>query len=178
MNQFESPTELPRRAEASPLWNPYLAGVLLGLTLLASLLTSGRRLGPRAGIARIGAVAESLHHAAPCGGKRIFWGLGHDPLRTTSCSCLSARCSADSSRPSPGGVDAQLESGQPPRAGLAWRWPCRRRVGRFREPGGGGCTSGQALTGGAMLVTGSLLFLGAMFAGGYAVAWFVRRQWQ
>ena len=43
---------------------------------------------------------------------------------------------------------------------------------------GRGCTSGQALTGGAMLVTGSLLFLGAMFAGGYAVAWFVRRQWQ
>jgi hypothetical protein len=29
-----------------------------------------------------------------------------------------------------------------------------------------------------MLVTGSLLFLGAMFAGGYAVAWFVRDQWE
>jgi hypothetical protein len=41
-----------------------------------------------------------------------------------------------------------------------------------------GCTSGQALTGGAMLATGSLLFLGAMFASGYAMAWFVRRQWQ
>jgi uncharacterized membrane protein YedE/YeeE len=41
-----------------------------------------------------------------------------------------------------------------------------------------GCTSGQALTGGAMLATGSLLFLGAMFVSGYAMAWFVRRQWQ
>ena len=41
-----------------------------------------------------------------------------------------------------------------------------------------GCTSGQALTGGAMLATGSLLFLGSMFASGYAMAWFVRRQWQ
>jgi uncharacterized membrane protein YedE/YeeE len=41
-----------------------------------------------------------------------------------------------------------------------------------------GCTSGQALTGGAMLVSGSLMFLGAMFASGYAMAWFVRRQWQ
>jgi hypothetical protein len=29
-----------------------------------------------------------------------------------------------------------------------------------------------------MLATGSLLFLGSMFVGGYAIAWFVRRQWQ
>ena len=41
-----------------------------------------------------------------------------------------------------------------------------------------GCTSGQALTGGAMLATGSLLFLVSVFAGGYATAYFVRRQWQ
>jgi len=41
-----------------------------------------------------------------------------------------------------------------------------------------GCTSGQALTGGAMLASGSLLFLASMFASGYAMAWFVRRQWQ
>ncbi|MCE5243951.1 MAG: YeeE/YedE family protein, partial [Desulfobacteraceae bacterium] len=40
-----------------------------------------------------------------------------------------------------------------------------------------GCTSGQALTGGAMLLTGSLVFLVFVFAGGYAVAWFVRSQW-
>jgi len=29
-----------------------------------------------------------------------------------------------------------------------------------------------------MLATGSLLFLGSMFISGYAMAWFVRRQWQ
>jgi hypothetical protein len=40
-----------------------------------------------------------------------------------------------------------------------------------------GCTSGQALTGSAMLLSGSLLFLVCVFAGGYATAWFVRRQW-
>ena len=40
-----------------------------------------------------------------------------------------------------------------------------------------GCTSGQALTGGALLLTGSLVFLVCTFAGGYAAAWFVRRQW-
>jgi uncharacterized membrane protein YedE/YeeE len=41
----------------------------------------------------------------------------------------------------------------------------------------GGCTSGQALTGGAMALNGSLVFLVCCFAGGYAAAWFVRRQW-
>ena len=40
-----------------------------------------------------------------------------------------------------------------------------------------GCTSGQALSGSALLLTGSLLFLVSVFAGGYATAWFVRRQW-
>ena len=40
-----------------------------------------------------------------------------------------------------------------------------------------GCTSGQALTGGALLSAGSWAFMFAVFGGGYAVAWFVRRQW-
>jgi len=40
-----------------------------------------------------------------------------------------------------------------------------------------GCTSGQALSGGALLLTGSMVFLVCLFAGGYATAWFVRRQW-
>jgi hypothetical protein len=40
-----------------------------------------------------------------------------------------------------------------------------------------GCTSGQALTGGALLSVGSWAFMLAVFAGGYAVAYFLRRQW-
>jgi uncharacterized membrane protein YedE/YeeE len=40
-----------------------------------------------------------------------------------------------------------------------------------------GCTSGQALSGGAVLSVGSWAFAFAVFAGGYAVAWFVRRLW-
>jgi hypothetical protein len=41
-----------------------------------------------------------------------------------------------------------------------------------------GCTSGQALSGGALLLTGSLIFMMCVFAGGYAAAYFFRRQWQ
>ncbi len=40
-----------------------------------------------------------------------------------------------------------------------------------------GCTSGQALSGGAVLAVGSWAFMFAVFAGGYAVAWFLRRLW-
>ena len=40
-----------------------------------------------------------------------------------------------------------------------------------------GCTSGQALSGGAVLATGSWLFMLMVFAGGYATAYFVRKEW-
>jgi hypothetical protein len=41
-----------------------------------------------------------------------------------------------------------------------------------------GCTSGQALSGGAIQSVGSWAFMFSVFAGGYAVAYFVRRQWR
>jgi len=40
-----------------------------------------------------------------------------------------------------------------------------------------GCTSGLALTGGATLSLGGWVFMFAVFAGAYATAWFVRKQW-
>jgi hypothetical protein len=40
-----------------------------------------------------------------------------------------------------------------------------------------GCTSGQALSGGALMSVGSWIFMLAVFAGGYALAYFVRREW-
>ena len=40
-----------------------------------------------------------------------------------------------------------------------------------------GCTSGQGLVGGAELSVGAWVFLMCIFAGGWMVAWFVRKQW-
>jgi uncharacterized membrane protein YedE/YeeE len=40
-----------------------------------------------------------------------------------------------------------------------------------------GCASGQGLVGGAELSVGSWTFLLCMFIGGFATAWFVRKQW-
>jgi uncharacterized membrane protein YedE/YeeE len=41
-----------------------------------------------------------------------------------------------------------------------------------------GCTSGQALSGGAVLAAGSWAFMFAVFGGGYAVAWPLRKLWR
>lgn len=40
-----------------------------------------------------------------------------------------------------------------------------------------GCTSGQALVGGTELSVGAWAFMFSIFLGGFAVAYFVRRQW-
>ena len=40
-----------------------------------------------------------------------------------------------------------------------------------------GCTSGQALSGGAVLSAGSWAFMFAVFGGGYALAYLVRKLW-
>ena len=50
---MNEPTIHQRRPK--PYMNPYLAGVLLGLTLLASYLILGAGLGASGGIARIAA---------------------------------------------------------------------------------------------------------------------------
>ena len=41
-----------------------------------------------------------------------------------------------------------------------------------------GCTSGQALSGGALMSVGAWAFMFSVFAGGYATAWFVRKEWR
>jgi hypothetical protein len=41
-----------------------------------------------------------------------------------------------------------------------------------------GCTSGQALSGGALLSAGSWAFMMCVFGGGYALVYFMRREWR
>ena len=162
-----------------PYMNPYLAGVLLGLTLLASFLILGAGLGASAGIARVGAFAESCVAAEHVLSSEYFGRWGAQPLRYYLVFMLAGTFL--------GGLFSAL---------LANRLGLRIERGRAASAGlraglalaGGiivgyasrlaqGCTSGQALTGGAMLLSGSLLFMCCVFAGGYATAWFVRRQW-
>jgi hypothetical protein len=87
-----------------------------------------------------------------------------------------------------GGVIASVTSGRFGREVL--RGPTFSKGGRIALAIGGGilmgfaakltrgCTSGQALSGGAILSVGAWAFMFSVFAGGYAAAWFNRRQWR
>ncbi len=162
-----------------PYSNPYLAGVLLGLVLLASFVVLGAGLGASSGIARIGAWTSMCAAATHTLGCEYFGAWGERPLNYYLVFMLAgtfagALFSAIQARR----VRVQVERG----AGF----PAGRRL-LYALAGGvivgfasrlaQGCTSGQALSGGALLLTGSLVFMICVFVSGYAVAWFVRRQW-
>ncbi len=164
---------------AKPYSNPYLAGVLLGMTVLASYLILGAGLGASAGIARAGAFCELALAPARTLASRYFGEWGAEPLNyylvfmLAGVFCgglisalLADRCAVIVER---GARCSALKR-------LVFALAGGVIVG-FASRLANGCTSGQALSGSAVLLTGSLLFLISVFAGGYAAAWFVRRQW-
>lgn len=162
-----------------PYWNPYLAGVLLGLVLLGSFLILGAGLGASGGIARVAASAEGLIAREHTLASEYFGAWGGSPLSYYLVYMLAGTflgglfSAVQANR-----IGIQVEKGKAARTAhrLVLALSGGVLVG-FASRLAQGCTSGQALTGGAMLLTGSLVFLVFVFAGGYAVAWFVRSQW-
>ena len=164
---------------AKPYANPYLAGVMLGLTLLASYLILGAGLGASAGIARLGAFCELALAPARTLASQYFGSWGPRPLQYYLVFMLAGVFCG-------GLVSALLAERFAVSVERGARCSSLKRL-LFALAGGvivgfasrlaNGCTSGQALSGSAVLLTGSLLFLVCVFAGGYAAAWFVRRQW-
>jgi hypothetical protein len=155
---------------------------LLGLTLLASFLILGAGLGASAGPARVGAFAEQCILPAHVAASDYF---GHWVEEGRSILnyylvfmfvgvFLGGLLSAILARRISPGVERGKAFGVTPRLLLAAGGGV---VTGFASRLANGCTSGQALSGGAMLLNGSLVFMVCVFAGGYAAAWFVRRQW-
>ncbi len=74
----------------------------------------------------------------------------------------------------------KLETNKGPNISKRTRWAMAFIGGGFMGYGARmarGCTSGQALSGGAVLSVGSWVFMFAVFGGGYALAYFVRKLW-
>jgi hypothetical protein len=163
-------------------WNPYLAGVALGLVLLASFLVMGNGLGAsgaslRLGVAALGSLAPGLVERSP--GLAKAWAGGHPFDFWLSFEVLGVLL---------GGFVGAYTSGRLKVETLsAPGFPRGRRL-LLAVLGGllmgaaarvtRGCTSGQALSGGALLSVGAWAFMFSVFAGGYATAYFVRRQWR
>lgn len=169
--------------EQRPYWNPYKAGFLLGLVLLASFVLTGRGLGASGSFKHV--VAAGLHAASPTWTEENV-SVGRffaDPARAsmddwivwlTAGTLLGGGIAVLTAR------RFKAETVMGPRADRRWRWVLAGAGGALAGFGAQlarGCTSGQALTGGAQLALGSWLFMLCVFGGAYALAWFVRRQW-
>ena len=143
----------------SPYWNPYLAGVLLGLTLLAS--AADARGWASGGLARIGAEVESWI-APGIRRQRLFLGPG------ARIHCRTTRLHA-AGRVSGGLVSAifarriepQVERGKAATAGEGWALAAGGILPVMR-PAWPAVHFRTALSGGAMLLTGSLIFMGCI----------------
>jgi hypothetical protein len=163
-------------------WNPYLGGVALGLVLLSAFLLMGKGLGASGASFRVGTWAANA--VAPA----------HVAKVPAMADVIEERHPLDDwlvyevAGVLLGGFLGALTSGRLKREVL--KGPTFGSAGRIALAVGGGaamgvaaklargCTSGQALSGGAALSVGSWVFMLCVFAGGYAAAWFLRRQWR
>jgi hypothetical protein len=166
-----------------PYWNPYLAGFVLGLVLLASFVVTGRGLGASGTFKHL--AAEAIHAASPTYAEespnigRFF----ADPTRSSLDDWivwLSVGTAVGGAIAAFTARRFKVETVLGPRGDRQYRWVLAVAGGAlsgFAAQLARGCTSGQALTGGAQLALGSWAFMLSVFAGGYALAWFLRKQW-
>jgi len=165
-----------------PYWNPYAAGALLGLVLLGAFLIAGQGLGASAFPKRT--LAYAAHAVAPAWTEAnpefsAYIADGANPLQNwLVVEVIAVLLGGFVGAVLAGRFKPAVERG--PNVTVKQRLALAFAGGAimgFAAALGRGCTSGQALSGGATLATGSLVFMLAVFAGGYAFAWVVRRQW-
>lgn len=175
---MSSPSTRPK-----PYADPYIAGVGLGLVLLAAFVVMGRGLGASGAFAATAAGVTNIvapdaaqangyfgRYLTEPGGPWTNW-LVFEIIGVFLGGFMSARLAGRFHR----GVEKGPRIADRTRLYFALGGGALMGVGAVLARG---CTSGQALTGGALLSVGSWGFLVAAFLGAYAVAPFVRRLWQ
>lgn len=167
-----------------PLWNPYLAGVALGLVLLASFLIMGWGLGSSGAVTRLGVGAAHVVAPQAVESNEYFAryvGQGHVLDDWLVYCVLGVFLGGLLGAYTGGRLRSEVIRGAghlvSPRARLVLAMSGGLLMGIAARLARG-CTSGQAVTGGALLSLGSWVFMLAVFAGGYLLAPFVRRQWR
>lgn len=162
--------------------HPYLAALLLGLVLFASFFLTGNGLGASGGLNRV--VVAVQDQIAPEHVDRTPYLLkmaGGDlnPLDDWIVPMIVGALLGGFFSGWRGGR-LQVETNKGPRISVRTRWLLAFVGGAIMGYGARmarGCTSGLALSGGAVLSLGAWLFMFSIFAGGYALAYFVRRLW-
>jgi uncharacterized membrane protein YedE/YeeE len=171
-----------KKRETKPYMNSYLAGILLGLVLFSSFFFTGNGLGASGGLNRLLVFVEDLIVPAHVNNTPYLLAMAggdKNPLDSwvvfiTVGTVLGGLVSGWRN----GRI--KIETNKGPNITNKKRWTFAFVGGALMGYGARlarGCTSGQALSGGAVLSAGSWAFMFAVFGGGYAAAYFVRKLW-
>lgn len=180
---------LPRAASATkvaraekPYTHPYAAGILLGIVLFLAFFVTGNGLGASGGMNRLLVAAQDV--LMPSHIDRVPYlldmaGGDRNPLDSwVVFISVGTILGGAVSGWQHGRMKVEINKG--PQVSNRTRLLMAFVGGGLMGYGARlarGCTSGQALSGGATLAVGSWVFMFAVFAGGYLVAYFVRRLW-
>jgi len=169
--------------EETKYMNPYLAGVLLGLLLLATIYITGRGLGASGAIksyavTTVETIAPSHAESAKFYKEYKNEHTGSPLMNWLVFEVTGVLIGAFLSGLISNRLDFKLEKG--PRTTTRIRiigalvggalWGIGSQLGR-------GCTSGAALSGLAVMSFGGIITMFAIFAGAYGFAYFFRKFW-
>lgn len=163
--------------------NPYLAGLLLGLLLIATIYITGRGLGASGAIksftvATVENVAPSHTESADFYKEYSEEHSGSPLMNWLVFEVVGVLIGAFLSGLIANRLDFKLEKG--PKSTVRMRvigaiiggilWGIGSQLGR-------GCTSGAALSGMAIMSTGGIITMVAIFGGAYGFAYLFRKFW-
>ena len=162
-------------------WNPYVAGVILGVMLFITFLIAGQGLGASGAVAR--ATAQVAYQVDPEIAKNAYAGKylasGNALINWTVFEVVGIFLGALFIALLSGKFKLELTRGKD--------YPVIKRV-IFAFLGGfliavatrfaRGCTSGQALDGASAFSAGSWIFMLAAFGAGFLVAFLFKKQWK
>jgi len=163
--------------------NPYVGGVLLGLTLLAANFIAGRGLGASGAMKSV--VIEASNTLTPSHSQNATFYKEYNathpegPMNSWLVFQVAGVLVG-------GFVSGIIHKRMKLKIEHSPKITSRKRlilaaIGGalfgFGSQMGRGCTSGSALSGLAVMSVGGLLTMVAIFATGYAFAWFFRKNW-
>lgn len=164
------------------LWDPIFGGIMIGIAMILTFYISGRGLGASGALTAFAAsiqniVAPSLNQSSKYFSK--YFANGANPLNDYLVY-LAIGLMIGSFLAGWVSNDLKFEVLKGPNIsskGRLWYALIGGILVGYAARMARGCTSGQALVGGAELSVGAWAFMFSIFAGGFAVAYFIRRQW-
>ncbi len=169
---------------AQGYWNPFIAGIALGLVLLLTFYVMGTGLGASGAVARTAAVSAHVVDSQAVEKNAYFKEFYKEGANYPLVDWMVFEVIGVFF----GGLIAVITAKRfKISIGKGATFPATFRL--LLAFGGGivggigtrfamGCTSGQALSGGATMVLGSWVFMMTVFATAFVAAYFVRKEWQ